>query len=103
MKYVLKLSDKEVEEIFKLCMASDEEFLSIEIKRENNSIDVTGYVRFPDNEIEGEMLEVEDNYELLDFDIKVYTHSGCLTKIYRKYMYEKFGEEYARDYLLGIN
>ena len=32
---------------------------------------------------------------------KYYHHLGNCTPNYRKYMYEKFGDEYARDYLLG--
>lgn len=44
---------------------------------------------------------LDDDYELTDFDVKVYHHSGDCTSEYRKYMYEKFGDEYARDYLFN--
>ena len=36
-----------------------------------------------------------------DFDVTVYHHSGDCTQSYRKWMYEKFGDEYARDYLFN--
>ena len=49
----------------------------------------------------GTTLVIDDDYELDDFNVKVYHHSDDVTKKYRKYMYEKFGNEYARDFLLG--
>ena len=101
MKYANRLTDEELTEIFKLFMADDEEFVSVDIDRYDYEINLEGIVRFPDDDEPGEMLEVEDSYELTDFNVKVYTHSGNVTKRYREYMYNKFGEEYAKDFLLG--
>ena len=42
----------------------------------------------------------DDNYEITDYDVKEYHHSGDCTPDYRKWMYKKFGNEYAVDYLL---
>lgn len=42
---------------------------------------------------------LDDDYELDDYNVKVYHHSENVTKEYREYMYKKFGDEYAKDYL----
>ena len=101
MKYISKLTDDELTEIFKSFMADDEEFVSLEITRFDNDISLEGVVKIPDDEMPNEMIEVEDSYELTDFNVGVYSHSGDVTKRYREYMYNKFGNEYAKDYLLG--
>lgn len=46
-------------------------------------------------------LIIDDDYEITDYDVKVYHHSGNCTLDYRKWMYNKFGDEYARDYLFN--
>jgi hypothetical protein len=99
MKYVDKLTDEELTDIFKSFMTPDEELVSLEITRFDNDIDLIGIVRFPDDEEPGEMIEVEDNYELTDYNVRVYTHSGNMTKRYREFMFRKFGNQYAKDYL----
>lgn len=101
MKYVSQLSDKELEEIFRVFMADDDVFESLEICRFDNCIDLNGAISFPDNENPGDMLTVEENYSLTDYDVKVYTHSGDVTQEYRKYMYSRFGDVYAKEFLLG--
>ena len=101
MKYADKLTDTELKEVFQSFMAGDEEFVSLEITRFDNDISLEGVVKFQDDEMPDEMIEVEDSYELTDFNVRVYSHSGDVTKRYREYMYNKFGNEYAKDYLLG--
>lgn len=100
MKYVNQLTDEEITELFKMFMAEDEEFISLEITRYENEIALEGKVEFPDDEEPGEMIEVEDSYDLTDYYVRVYTHSGNVTKRFREYMYKKFGNEYAKEYLL---
>ena len=101
MKYINKLNDEELTELFKLFMATDEEFVSLEIDRYDFFISLNGIVRIPDDENDGDMIAVEDNYDISDYNVKVYSHSGNVTKDYRKYMYKKFGYKYAKDYLLN--
>ena len=43
----------------------------------------------------------DNDYALSDYDVNIYHHSGDLTPIYRKYMLEKFGTDYAVDYLIN--
>lgn len=101
MKYANKLSDIELETLFKMFMGDDEEFVSLEITRFEDAIDLDGVIKFKDEEYPYEMIEVDDCYELTDFSVKVYNHSGSCTHRYREYMYKKFGDEYARYFLLG--
>lgn len=101
MKYACKLSDNELKDLFRLFMGVDEEFISLDITRFEDAIDLDGVIKFPDGEYPDEMIEVDDCYELTDYNVKVYNHSGSCTYVYREYMYKKFGDEYARYFLLG--
>lgn len=101
MRYANKLSDNELETLFKIFMGDDEEFVSLEITRFEGSIDLCGVIKFPDGEYPDEMIEVDDRYESTDFNVDIYNHSGDCTHRYREYMYKKFGDEYARYFLLG--
>lgn len=103
MKYVNHLTDEELTDIFKLFLVSDGEFVSLEIGRFDDSIELTGIVKEPDNENTDEMLELEDDYSLTDYSIAAYHHSGgqsCQRK-FRKWMYKKFKSKYAKDFLLN--
>lgn len=42
---------------------------------------------------------IDGDYEITDYDVKVYHHSRNCTPDYREWMYKKFGDEYAKDYL----
>ena len=107
MKYASQLTDEELREIYGLFIDSDGKINELNITRDDHSISLEGYVEIP--EFEKERLEadpdatiiLDDDYELTDFDVKVYHHSGNCTSDYRKWMYKRFGDEYARDYLLG--
>jgi hypothetical protein len=101
MKYVTQLSDEELTEIYKMFMGEGADFVSLDITRFDDSISLDGYIKIPDDEEEAEngMIEVEDNYEITDYNVKVYCHSGYVTKEFREFMYKKFGDEYAKDYL----
>ena len=46
-------------------------------------------------------MTIDDNYSLTDYDVRVYCHSGYVTDEFRKWMFKKFGPNYAIDYLLG--
>lgn len=107
MKYASQLTDEELREIYGLFIDSDGKINELNITRDEHSIDLEGYVEIP--EFGKERLEkdpdatiiLDDDYELTDYDVKVYHHSGNCTPDYRKWMYKKFGNEYARDYLFG--
>lgn len=103
MKYVNQLTDEELADIFNLFLASDGEVVSLEIQHFDDSIELVGIVKEPDNENPDEMLELEDDYSLTDYAVVAYHHSGgksCQLE-FRKWMYKKFKSKYAKDFLLN--
>lgn len=103
MKYINQLTDEELTDIYKLFLASDGEFVSLEIGRFDDSIELTGIVKEPDDECEGEMLELEDDYSLTDYTVAAYHHSGGAScqREFREWMYKKFKIKYAKEFLLN--
>lgn len=107
MKYANRLTDEELRELYLLFTDDDAKIDELNITKDDYFISLKGYIEIPefDEEIFKEnpkaTIVTEDDYELDDFNVKVYHHSGNVTKEYRRYMYEKFGNEYARDFLLG--
>lgn len=107
MKYANRLTDEELREVYGLFIDSDGKINELNITRDECSIGLEGYVEIP--EFEEERLKedsnatiiIDDDYEITDYDVKVYHHSGNCTSDYRKWMYNKFGDEYARDYLFN--
>lgn len=99
MKYANRLTDEELREIYSLLTDSDK-INELNITRNENSIDLEGYIEILEED-SNETLTVYDDYTIADYNVKVYQHSGYCTLDYRKWMYRKFGDEYARDYLLN--
>lgn len=107
MKYANKLTDEELRELYQLFTDSDATIKKLNITRDDGSISLEGVVEIP--EYEEELLKenpnativTDDDYEITDYDIKEYHHSCNCTPDYRKWMYKKFGNEYAKDYLLN--
>ena len=107
MKYANRLTDEELREVYGLFIDSDGKINELNITRDEYSIGLEGYVEIPEFEIDrlkedaNATLIIDDDYEITDYDVKVYHHSGNCTLDYRKWMYNKFGDEYARDYLFN--
>ena len=107
MKYANRLTDEELREVYGLFIDSDGKINELNITRDEYSIGLEGYVEIPEfekdrlNEDANATLIIDDDYEITDYDVKVYHHSGNCTLDYRKWMYNKFGDEYARDYLFN--
>lgn len=107
MKYANKLTDEELRELYSIFTDSDAKINELNITKDEHSIGLEGYIEIP--EWEEERLKedpsataiIDDDYEITDFDVKVYHHSGDCTPEYRKWMYKKFGNEYAKDYLFN--
>ena len=107
MKYANRLTEEELRELYLLFTDEGAKINELHIVKDDYSIALEGYVEIP--EFEEEILKenpnatliIDDDYEINDFDVKVYHHLGNVTKEYREYMYKKFGNEYAKDYLLG--
>ena len=103
MKYANRLTDEELTGLYKSFMGDTDEFVSLDITRSEDNIALEGYIKIPDDDedaIDG-MIEIDEDYEITDYTIKAFHHSGNMTKRFRAYMYNKFGDEYAKDYLLG--
>lgn len=107
MKYANRLTDEELRELYQLFTDSDATIKELTITRDNVSVAIEGVIEFP--EYEEEILKenpdatviTDDDYEITDFEVRVFHHSGNCTPDYRMWMYKKFGDEYARDYLLN--
>ena len=107
MKYANRLTDEELREVYGLFIDSDGKINELNITRDEYSIGLEGYVEIPEFEKDrlkedaNATLIIDDDYEITDYDVKVYHHSGNCMLDYRKWMYNKFGDEYARDYLFN--
>ena len=107
MKYANRLTDEELREVYGLFIDSDGKINELNITRDEHSIGLEGYVEIPEFEKDrlkedaNATLIIDDDYEITDYDVKVYHHSGNCTLDYGKWMYNKFGDEYARDYLFN--
>lgn len=107
MKYANRLTDEELREVYGLFIDSDGKIKELNITRDEYSIRLEGYIEIPEFEEErlkedaNATLIIDDDYEITDYDVKVYHHSGNCTPDYRKWMYNKFGDKYARDYLFN--
>jgi hypothetical protein len=104
MKYANRLNDEELREVYGLFIDSDGKINELNITRDECSIGLEGYVEVPDFDEElkenpNATIILDDDYEITDYDVTVYNHSGDCTPDYRKWMYKKFGDEYARNYL----
>ena len=105
MKYANKLTDEELREIYRLFIESNAKVNELDITRDIDCISLEGFIEIP--EFEEDLLKenpdatltIDDDYDITDYDVKVYHHSGSCTQDYRKWMYAKFGNEYAKDYL----
>ena len=99
IKYVNQLSDEHLTKLYKMFTDSDAEIISLEITRYDDSVELEGIIKIKDDENPGEYIETEDDYSLFDYFVKVYHHTGNVTKQYREYMFKKFGIKYAKEYL----
>ena len=91
----------QITDLYKLFLGKDDEFVDLTITKDETSIALEGHIRIPDDEedaIDG-MIEIDEDYEITDYNIKAFHHSGNMTKLFREFMYKKFGNKYAKDYL----
>lgn len=106
MKYLNRLTDEELKEIYSLFLCNGGIVVSVDIDRDEDFIDLNGVIKEPDTDnnfdTDDGYIEVEDEYTITDYDVKAYHHSGgayCQKK-FREFMYKKFKSKYAKDYLL---
>ena len=107
MKYANQLTEEELRELYEILTDSDAIIKSFKIEKSDISISLLGNIEIP--EYEEEILKedpnatiiIDDEYEILDYDVILHHRGGNVTNDYRKWMYKKFGNEYAKDFLLG--
>lgn len=102
MKYANQLTDNDLKQIYQLMTDSDAEIMELNIDRHESSISLNGFIKIPDGE-DGFLEWVDDDYAIDDYSVDVCHHSdGDNCEItYRKFMLDKFGTDYAVDYLLA--
>ena len=75
----------------------------VKITRTRTEVELYAVVEVPEFEEdlkdENETTELEDLITLTDYEVIEGRIQRKATKEYRKYMYEKFGKEYAEDFL----
>lgn len=105
MKYVNQLTDEELTEIYKSFMGSDDKFVDLEIRRYEDEIMLEGHIKIPEEDEEyadeDGYCEIDEDYSLKDYHAGAFHHSGNVDDTYRRWMYKKFGKEYAEDYLFN--
>ena len=85
MKYANRLTDEELREVYGLFIDSDGKINELNITRDEYSIGLEGYVEIPEFEKDrlkedaNATLIIDDDYEITDYDVKVYHHSGNCT------------------------
>ena len=107
MKYINRLTDNELREIYTLFIDSNGKINQMDISKDDDCIHLEGYIEIPEfykeilKQNPNATLVIDDDYDIDDFNVKTYCHSGNCTSDYRRWMYNKFGDEYARDYLFN--
>lgn len=107
LRYANRLTDEQLKEIYQLFLNDGDKIVYLNISRYDDEICLTGKIKIP--EFENEYLKtsphatltVDNDYDLSDFNVRIYHHSGNLTPLYRKYMFEKFGTDYALAFLFN--
>ena len=109
MKYVNKLTDEELRNLFDTFIG-DAEIVELNITKGDNKVRLNGIIRMPDPYGDGDetddIIETDEQYEVDDYGVfsdKYHDAKDAsrLTKELRTALYAKFGEEYAKYYLLG--
>jgi hypothetical protein len=121
MKFVTRLTDDELKELFKKFSPSKGKIKKLKIKKDNKGILLKGILKFPVSLLDKKpelrkiavekdgYFEVSYNFRLTDFDAKEICFDNLVlapeskidTILYREYMYEKFGSEYSEEYLFS--
>lgn len=104
LKYINQLTEDQLIELIKIFTGDTyRELLDLVI--EEDKIDVIVRVEEEDSECEEGYLSLEDSYTLFDYDVKIWdyycSNKADLIRQYREKLLNRFGNQYALDYLLG--
>ncbi len=99
--YAEKLTEAQIREIMNL-ISDDGQLRIMQIRTYNDTFDdCIHFSKVP--EIKAMFQETEETYRLQDYHIAGFHHAGAGSDyIYRKKMYEYFGDQYAIDFLLKM-
>lgn len=105
LKFASQLTDEELTEIYKSFMCEKDKFVDLTITRCEFGIALEGHIRIPEEDPdyadEYGMCLIDEDYSIDDFRVKAYYHSGNMNPRFRKWMYKRFGTEYAEAYLFN--
>lgn len=104
MKYLDQLTDKEIKDYYKTKLLEPEaKIKEVKITRTRTELELYAVVEVPEFEEdlkdENETTELEDLITLTDYEVIEGRIQRKATKEYRKFMYEKYGKQYAEDFL----
>nr|DAI07964.1 MAG TPA: hypothetical protein [Caudoviricetes sp.] len=99
MKWINKLKDKDLEELYSFFNGENFKIIEFNIVRSKHCIELCGKTEFVCGDRKYSI--TDDDYRISDFHAQAYNRSGDTTLEYRLFMYKKFGDEYARDFLFG--
>ena len=96
MKYISQLTDKEIKTFFELQMPPNADLISFELEKDPVRCNISAVIQAP------EKTYVEHiHWHITDFEIEDFCSYGENTRAFRALMYERFGTEYAEDFLIG--
>lgn len=109
LEYASQLTDEQLREIYQSFLCEDDKIVYLDISRYDDEICLDGKIEIPEFEEDylktnsHATLVVDNDYALSDYNVKIYHHSGTVNEIYRKYMLETFGTDYALEFLFNYN
>lgn len=106
MKYINQLTDKEIVEYYKNNLLEPEgRIKETKVTRTKTDIELYTITEVPEFEeelkSEQETTEIEDLITFTDYEVIEGKIQRKATKEYRKFMYERFGKQYAEDFLFS--
>ena len=103
MKWTSKLTDDELREMYELLLHNEGKIVDIHISKGDCETFLEGHICIPE-EYENDVRIIDRVYILTDFYVRtgyLNDNNKDLSEIFREYMYKKFGDEYAKDYLFN--
>ena len=103
MKWASELTDDELRDVYELLLNNEGKIVDIHISKGDCETDIEGRICIPE-EYENDVRIIDRVYILTDFYVRtgyLYDNKKDLSEIFREYMYKKFGDEYAKDYLFN--
>lgn len=106
MKYINQLTNQEIVDCYKDNLLEPEgKVKEAKVTRTKTDLELYAIVEVPEFEeelkAEQETTEIEDLITFTDYEVIEGKIQRKATKKYRRFMYEKFGKQYAEDFLFS--